>query len=133
VTTYRSHFKVFAPRSLERLSRNFGKGLPLLMTQKSVVLSCTTVGYKCMQSHSKRSNISAFFCHFQGDIRQKNIQRRLITLVDLQLNAQSSYLFTYNTFIKILYMFRALPCSCSGGIRRNCIYMQPLVSSLCKK
>jgi len=27
-------------------------------------------------------------------------------------------------------MFRALPCSSSGGLRRNCIYMQSLVSSL---
>jgi hypothetical protein len=27
-------------------------------------------------------------------------------------------------------MFRALPHSPSGGLRRNCIYMQPLVSSL---
>jgi len=35
---------------------------------------------------------------------------RSITLVDLQLDAQNSYLFTYNTYIKILYMFRALPC-----------------------
>jgi len=47
---------------------------------------------------------------------------RTITLVDFQLDAQNSYLFTYNTFIKILYMFRALPCSSSGGLRRNCIY-----------
>ena len=53
------------------------------------------------------------------------------TLVNLQLDAQNSCLFTYNTFIKILYMFRALPCSSSGGLRRNCIHMQPLVSSLC--
>jgi len=30
---------------------------------------------------------------------------RSITLVDLHLDAQNSYLFTYNTFIKILYMF----------------------------
>jgi len=45
-----------------------------------------------------------------------------ITLVDLQLDAQNSYLFTYNTFIKILYMFRAVRCSSSGGLRRNCIY-----------
>jgi hypothetical protein len=45
-----------------------------------------------------------------------------ITLVDLQLDAQNSYLFTYDTFIKILYMFQALPCSSSGGLRRNCIY-----------
>ena len=45
-----------------------------------------------------------------------------ITLVDFKLDAQNSYLFTYNTFIKILYMFRALPCSSSGGLRPNCIY-----------
>jgi len=31
-------------------------------------------------------------------------------LFDLQIDVQNSYLFTYNTFIKILYMFRALPC-----------------------
>jgi hypothetical protein len=47
---------------------------------------------------------------------------RSITLVDLQLDAQNSYLFTYNTFIKILYMFRALLCLSSGGLRHNCIY-----------
>ena len=47
---------------------------------------------------------------------------RSITLVDFQLDAQNSYLFTYNTFMKILYMFQALPCSSSGGLRRNCIY-----------
>jgi hypothetical protein len=46
----------------------------------------------------------------------------VLTLVDLQLDAQNSYLFIYNTFIKILYMFRALPCSSSGGLHRNCIY-----------
>jgi len=38
------------------------------------------------------------------------IVHRSITLVDLQLDSQNSYLFTYNKFIKILYMFRALPC-----------------------
>ena len=47
---------------------------------------------------------------------------RSITLVDLQLCAQNSYLFTYNTFIKVFYMFRALLCSSSGDLRRNCIY-----------
>ena len=47
---------------------------------------------------------------------------RSITLVDLQRDAQNSYLFTYNTFIKILYMFRALLCSSSRGLHRNCIY-----------
>jgi len=30
---------------------------------------------------------------------------RSITLTDLQLDTQNSYLLTYNTFIKILYMF----------------------------
>ena len=45
-----------------------------------------------------------------------------MTLVDLQLDAQNFYLFTYNTFINILYMFRAISCSSSGGLRRNCIY-----------
>jgi hypothetical protein len=45
-----------------------------------------------------------------------------ITLVDFQLDAQNSYLFIYNTFIKILYMFQALPCSSSGGLRHNFIY-----------
>jgi hypothetical protein len=44
------------------------------------------------------------------------------TLVDLQLDAQNSYLFIYDIFIKILYVFQALPCSSSGGLRRNCIY-----------
>ena len=45
-----------------------------------------------------------------------------LTLVDIQLDAQNSYLFTYNTFIKILYMFRALPCTSSRGLRGNYIY-----------
>ena len=45
------------------------------------------------------------------------------TLVDLQLDAQNSYLFTYNTFIKIPYMFQALPYSSSGSLRRNFIYV----------
>jgi hypothetical protein len=52
-----------------------------------------------------------------------------MSFVDLQLDAQNSYLFTYNTFIEILYMFRALPCSYSGGPRRI-VYVQPLVLSL---
>jgi hypothetical protein len=44
---------------------------------------------------------------------------RSITLVD-HLDSQNSYLFTYNIFIKILYMFPALPCSSSGGLCRKC-------------
>ena len=57
---------------------------------------------------------------------------RSIILFDLQLDAQNSYLFTYKTFIKILYMFRALPCSSSGGLRRNCIYAASGIITLCR-
>jgi len=57
---------------------------------------------------------------------------RSITLVDLQLDAQNSYLFTYNTFIKILYIFRALPCSSSEGLCRNCIYAASGIVTLCR-
>jgi len=55
-----------------------------------------------------------------------------ITLVDFQLDAQNSYLFTYNIFIKILYMFRALLCSSSGGLRRNCVYAASGIVTLCR-
>jgi hypothetical protein len=54
------------------------------------------------------------------------------SLVDFQLDAQNSYLFTYNTFIKILHMFRVLPCSSSGGLRRNCIYAASGIVTLCR-
>jgi hypothetical protein len=50
---------------------------------------------------------------------------------DLQLDAQNSCLFTYNTFIKLLYMFRALPAHLQE-VYVVIVYMQPLVSSLCK-
>jgi hypothetical protein len=57
---------------------------------------------------------------------------RSITLVDFQLDAQNSYLFTYNIFIKILYMFRALPCLSSGGLCRNFIYAASGIVTLCR-
>jgi hypothetical protein len=60
------------------------------------------------------------------------VNRVTATLVDLQLDAQNSYLFIYNTFIKILYMFRALPCSSSGGLRRNCIYAASGIVTVCR-
>jgi hypothetical protein len=55
-----------------------------------------------------------------------------LTLVDLQLDEQNYYLFTYNTFIKILYMFRALICSYSGGLPRNCICAASGIVTLCR-
>ena len=57
---------------------------------------------------------------------------RSITLVDFQLDVQNSYLFVYNTFIKILYIFRALLCSSSGSLRRNCIYAASGIVTLCR-
>jgi hypothetical protein len=51
---------------------------------------------------------------------------------DLQVDAQNSCLFTYNTFIKLFYMFRALQCSSSGGLRRNCIYAASGIITLCR-
>jgi len=57
---------------------------------------------------------------------------RSITLVDLQPDAQNSYLFTYNTFIKLIYMFRVVLCSSSGGLRRNCIYAASGIVTLCR-
>jgi len=37
-----------------------------------------------------------------------------------------------HTFIKILYMFRTLPCSSSGGRRRNCIHAASGIVTLCR-
>ena len=39
-------------------------------------------------------------------------------MFDLQLDAQNSYLFTYNTFIKILYMFRPLTGAQDSHLQR---------------
>ena len=58
-----------------------------------------------------------------------------LALVKFQLDAQNSlfiYLFIYNTFIKILYVFRAVRCSSSGGLRRNCIYAASDIVTLCR-
>jgi len=57
---------------------------------------------------------------------------RSITLVDFKIDAQNSYLFIYNTFIKIVYMFRALPCSSSGGLRRNYICAASGIVTVCR-
>jgi hypothetical protein len=46
-----------------------------------------------------------------------------------QLDAQTSYLFTYNKLIKILYIFRAYPVHLQE-VHFVIIYMRPLVSSL---
>jgi hypothetical protein len=58
--------------------------------------------------------------------------RTNMSLVNFQLDDQNSYLFTYNTFIKILYMFRALSCSSSVGLHRNCVYAASGIVTLCR-
>jgi hypothetical protein len=75
----------------------------------------------------------------KNDTQQRNLDLdgwlavlRSITLVDFKLDAQNSYLFTYNIFIKIIYMFRTLPCSSSGGLRRNCKYVASGIVTLCR-
>jgi len=57
---------------------------------------------------------------------------RIITLVNFQLDEKIFIYFVYNTFIKILYMFRALPCSSSEGLGRNCIYAASGIVALCR-
>ena len=53
---------------------------------------------------------------------------RSITVVSFQLDAQNYlFIYIYNTFIKILYMFRAVRCSSSGSL---IVSMQHLISSL---
>jgi len=61
---------------------------------------------------------------------EENVKLYLTTLFDLQLDAQNSYLFTL--FIKILYIFRALPCSSSGGLRRKSIYAASGIVTVCR-
>jgi hypothetical protein len=68
----------------------------------------------------------------EDDIRNDIKKLEIKTLFGLQPDAQNSYLFTYNTFIKILYMFLALPCSSSGGLRRNCIYAASGIVTVCR-
>jgi hypothetical protein len=50
-----------------------------------------------------------------------------VALVDSQLDAQNSYLFTFNTFIKILYIFEHYPAHLQE-VYVVIVHMQPLVS-----
>jgi hypothetical protein len=94
-------------------------------------------------NYELRIDWTKFICKHSSDMSVQKVTykirldewltvHRSITMVDLQLDAQNSNLFTYNTFIKILYMFRALPCSSSGGLRRYCIYAASGIVTLCR-
>jgi len=104
--------------------------------QSSAILNCRTLkikkpwsfkmsetNYPMTEHHVPETSI---FCNTA--VRTSNF----ITLIDFQLDAQNSYLFIYNTFIKILYMFWALPCSSWGGLRRNCIHAASGIVTLCR-
>jgi hypothetical protein len=52
-----------------------------------------------------------------------------MSFVDLQLDAQNSYLFTYNTFIKSSTCFEHYPAHLQE-VHIVIVHMQPLVSSL---
>jgi hypothetical protein len=55
-----------------------------------------------------------------------------LTLVDFQRDAQNSYLFIYNTFIKSSLCFEHYPAHLQE-VYVVIVCMQPLVLSLCKK
>jgi len=63
--------------------------------------SCFTTEEKARKNLSQGSGHAYVGC--------VGVESRYVTSVDFQLEAQNSNLFTYNTFIKILYVFRALP------------------------
>jgi len=71
------------------------------------------------------TEIETFYVHL-GDWLTVH---RSITLFDLQLEAQNSYLFTYNTFIKSSTCFEPYPAHLQE-VYVVIVYMQPLVSSL---
>jgi len=87
--------------------------------------SAHTVYLCVLYGSKKKQQFISVFQHQLFDFDDWLTVHRTITLVNFQLGAQNSYLFIYNTFIKILYMFRALPC-----LSFVIVYMQPLVSSL---
>jgi len=78
-------------------------------------------------------------CHYKPNFVQKMYRLFSFTNFFLQpllisnlMHKIHIYLFTYNTFIKLLYMFRALPCSSSGGLRRDCIYAASGIVTVCR-
>jgi hypothetical protein len=84
------------------------------------------------QMHTGDINTSYKICKLMVIIDDWLTVHHSITLVNLQLDAQNFYLFTYNTSIKIHYVLRALPCSSSGGLRRNYIYAASGIVTLCR-
>jgi len=94
------------------------------------------VTYRCISAtlHRARSQNSSQLRMWEPQIFLMwcHLVFSYITLADFQIDAQNSYLFIYNTFIKILYMFRALPCSSSGSLRRSCTYVAPGIVTLCR-
>ena len=106
-------------------------GLSIVLFIVTILLSCSTkckniLRHRVLKKKCCKKTIN------RGNVDNWLTVPRITSLVDFELDAQYSYLFTYNTFIKILYMFRALPCSFSGGLRRNCIYAASGIVTLCR-
>ena len=80
---------------------------------------CLLRGTNCQHYQILNTNVDACFPSLLRLVLHALPTAINVTLIDFQLDAQNSYLFIYNTFIKTLYMFRALPCSSSGGPRRT--------------
>ena len=116
----------------QNVSRNSKNITVINITLSLDVTSCIFAFRRMVpSSYGCRQQLPARPYHMTTKLRDVTTQNN-VTLVDFQLDAQNSYLFIYNTFIKILYMFRALPCSSSGGLRHNCIYAASGIVTLCR-
>ena len=101
----------------------------ILVAQFSIYEFCV----KCFGDASSYNDLTIFWKHWHFQFcHHHNSELSTVILVNFQLDAQNSYLFVHNTFIKILYRFWALPCSSSGGLRRNCMYAASGIVTLCR-
>jgi hypothetical protein len=80
-------------------------GLLLIGDVEAVIPMCPCLIWVLFKFCEKEQTEIAIMCHCTNWSHFFNFQ----------LDAQN-YLFIYNTFIKILYMFRAVRCSFSGGL-----------------
>jgi hypothetical protein len=105
----------------EKARKNLSQGKKNLSQSAVYILPKTSTHYKTLTN-----------THITKQYKTTTVQIKTKCILEKQhkgekeqylvSNVVNSCLFTYNTSIKILYMFRALPCSSSGGLRRNCIY-----------
>jgi hypothetical protein len=120
--------------NIRSLKVNGGTGIllavtPFLATNEQMCL----LSVRLMQMHRTDSHVTLLTQLIKFQVWKYLIkQNGSLTLVDLQLDTQNSYLFTCNTFIKILYMYQALPCSSSGSLCHNCVHAHSGIVTLCR-